>query len=94
MAENIDFAVSETVAIGHDALNVIVYRRTISTRGKKVGEWSDWLAMAYVYLSKAILCRVLREMGVDRPENDPVIAAMPSDLRRWRAAQDARQKAS
>jgi hypothetical protein len=86
MSDIVDFRVSDTVAIGHDDLNVIIFvaSRGATERSKCV--WWDgqgWRARYFVYRSRAALLTFLRELGCVDPDNDPHLAVMPEDLGVW-----------
>lgn len=87
MTDQIDFRISEKLAIGHDPLNVIIFRRKGIAKARELNFDGDaWQAVQFIYRDKAVLLRCLREMGLQAPERHATLAAMPADLRDYRAA--------
>lgn len=76
--ERIIFELSETAALGADALQWILYRR----------EGSKWRRVSFVRSTKAILLRCVKEKGLDvTPEGWELLAALlPDTFDVWKLA--------
>lgn len=86
MTDIVDFRITDTIAVGHDDRNVIVFKRVGAARGKGVSfDGYEWRAVYFIYRDKSVLLRCLREMGVERPETLRQLASVPLDLREYRA---------
>ena len=72
MKDVVDFRVDERFAVGHDALNTIVFRKISDAVNIKSNhprfDGAVWKGVAFIYLDKRVLLRVLREMGVHAAE--------------------------
>lgn len=85
--DTVDFRVSETLAIGHDSLNVIVFRKEgkPGQKGRPQFDGASWRAVSFIYKDKRVLLRCLRELGwKGGPERCPRLASMCEDLRTYR----------
>ena len=85
MKDVVDFRVDERFAVGHDALNTIVFRKISDAVNIKSNhprfDGAVWKGVAFIYLDKRVLLRVLREMGVHAAETCSALRSMADDLR-------------
>lgn len=82
VADSIDFRVGYRYAIGHDALNTIIFKH-VSHKRLRGYPWFDggsWKAIMFVYSDKAVLLRELRELGAQAAETNLMMRSMPDKL--------------
>jgi hypothetical protein len=83
----VDFRVDERLAIGHDAMNTIIFRKvsndvTVKSHFPRF-DGAVWKAARFIYRDKAVLLRDLRELGAaEAAETCIALRSMPDDLRR------------
>ena len=71
-------------ALGYDPLQWMLMR------ARKRQEHTYWQPVSYIASEKRILCRVLRETGVEpTPEAAEYIGAMPDTFREWYALRES-----
>lgn len=90
MADSIDFRVDDRYAIGHDALNTVIFKR-VSDKQMRGYPWfggASWKAVRFVYSDKAVLLRELRELGAQAAETNSTLRSMPDELSRARTGAD------
>lgn len=89
VADRVAFRVNDTLAVGHDALNAIVFaaRKKPHAPSPQL-DGQSWVARYFVHRDKAALIVFLRELGATSDQLAAGgIASLPPDLREWRAAQ-------
>ena len=84
MSDIVDFRVDGRLAVGHDALQTIIF--VVTGRKPMNGyPWFDgasWKATRFIHIKKSVLLRNLRELGwLGSPETCPTLRCMAEDLR-------------